>query len=193
MYVLTRPTIYVIIALAAVALTVSASTTAPVYAAHHSHESSESALMKAIGGQPSGYENGINPVADQTNGPIMAADQAYGNGNNPVADQAYGNGNNPVADQAYGNGNNPVADQAYGNGNNPVADQAYGNGNNPVADQAYGNGNNPVADQAYGNNPAVDQMNGGSSSGYSGPTSMHADYHHHHGHVSTLGVVANAW
>ena len=132
-------------ALAAVALTVSASTTAPVYAAHHSHESSESILMKAIGGQPSGYENGINPVADQTNGPIMAADQGYGNGNNPVADQAYGNGNNPVADQAYGN------------------------------------------------NPAVDQMNGGSSSGYSGPTSMHADYHHHHGHVSTLKVVANAW
>src|SRR5215831_14558012 len=129
MYLLTRtPTIYVIMALAAVALTVSASTTAPVYAAHHSHESSESILLKAIGGQPSGYENGINPVADQ----------AYGNGNNPVADQAYGNGNNPVDDQEYGN--NPVADQAYGN--NPVADQAYGN--NPVADQAYGN--NPVAD-----------------------------------------------
>src|SRR5215467_9990055 len=121
MYLLTRtPTIYVIMALAAVALTVSASTTAPVYAAHHSHESSESILLKAIGGQPSGYENGINPVADQ----------AYGNGNNPVADQAYGNGNNPVADQAYGNGNNPVADQAYGN--NPVADHAYGN--NTVAD-----------------------------------------------------------
>jgi len=131
-------------ALAAVALTVSASTTAPVYAAHHSHESSESILMKAIGGQPSGYENGINPVADVANGPITGADQAYGNGNNPVADQAYGNGNNPVADQAYGN------------------------------------------------NPALDQMNGGSSSGYSGP--MHADYHHHHhGHVSTLRVAANAW
>ncbi|MGC2570287.1 MAG: hypothetical protein WA364_02155 [Candidatus Nitrosopolaris sp.] len=135
MYLLTRtPTIYVIMALAAVALTVSASTTAPVYAAHHSHESSESTLMKAIGGQPSGYENGINPVADVANGPIMGADQAYGNGNNPVADQAYGNGNNP----------------------------------------------------------ALDQMNGGSSSGYSGP--MHADYHnHHHGHVSTLRVAANAW
>ena len=185
-------------ALAAVALTVSASTTAPVYAAHHSHESSESILMKAIGGQPSGYENGINPVADVATGPIMGADQAYGNGNNPVADQAYGNGNNPVADQAYGNGNNPVADQAYGP---TVADQAYGNGNNPVADQAYGptvadqaygNGNNPVANQAYGNNPALDQMNGGSSSGYSGP--IHADYHnHHHGHVSTLRVAANAW
>ncbi|HXX95583.1 MAG TPA: hypothetical protein VEL11_00500 [Candidatus Bathyarchaeia archaeon] len=130
------PTIYVIVAVAAVALTVSASTTAPVYAARHSHESSESILMKAIGGEPSGYENGINPVADQGNGPTMAADQAYGNGNNPVADQAYGNGNNPVADQ----------------------------------------------------------INGGSSSGYSGPTPMHADYHHHHhGHVSTLGVVANAW
>src|SRR5215469_12479935 len=178
MYLLTRtPTIYVVMALAAVALTVSASTTAPVYAAHHSHESSESILMKAIGGQPSGYENGINPVADVANGPIMGADQAYGNGNNPVADQAYGNGNNPVADQAYGT---------------TAADQAYGNGNNPVADQAYGNGNNPVADQAYGNNPALDQMNGGSSSGYSGP--MHADYHnHHHGHVSTLRVAANAW
>ena len=118
------PTIYVIVAVAAVALTVSASTTAPVYAARHSHESSESILMKAIGGEPSGYENGINPVADQGNGPTMAADQAYGNGNNPVADQ----------------------------------------------------------------------INGGSSSGYSGPTPMHADYHHHHhGHVSTLGVVANAW
>jgi hypothetical protein len=164
MYLLTRtPTIYVIVALAAVALTVSASTTAPVYAAHHSHESSESILMKAIGGQPSGFENGINPVADQSNGPIMAADESYGNGNNPVADQA----NGPT-----------VADQAYGNGNNPVADQANG----PT-----------VADQAYGNNPAVDQMNGGSSSGYSGPTPTHADYHHHHGHVSTLGVVANAW
>jgi len=178
MYLLTRtPTIYVIMALAAVALTVSASTTAPVYAAHHSHESSESILMKAIGGQPSGYENGINPVADEANGPTMGADQAFGNGNNPVANQAYG----PT-----------VADQAFGNGNNPVAPQAYGNGNNPVADQAYGNGNNPVADQAYGNNPALDQMNGGSSSGYSGP--MHADYHnHHHGHVSTLRVAANAW
>ena len=102
MYLLTRtPTIYVIVALAAVALTVSASTTAPVYAAHHSHESSESILMKAIGGQPSGYENGINPVADQANGPTVA-DQAYGNGNNPVADQAYGNGNNPGSDEING-------------------------------------------------------------------------------------------
>ena len=177
-------------ALAAVALTVSASTTAPVYAAHHSHESSESILMKAIGGQPSGYENGINPVADVANGPITGADQAYGNGNNPVADQAYGNGNNPVANQGYGNGNNPIADQAYGNGNNPIADQAYGP---TIANQGYGNGNNPIADQAYGNNPTPDQMNGGSSSsGYSGP--IHADYHnHHHGHVSTLKVAANAW
>src|SRR5215831_2998233 len=154
MYLLTRtPTIYVIMALAAVALTVSASTTSPVYAALHSHESSESILMKAIGGQPSGYENGINPVADVENGPIMGADQAYGNGNNPVANQGYGNGNNPIADQAYGNGNNPIADQAYG----PT-----------IANQGYGNGNNPIADQAYGNNPTPDQMNGGSSSsGYS--------------------------
>src|SRR5215469_8052842 len=181
MYLLTRtPTIYVVMALAAVALTVSASTTAPVYAAHHSHESSESILMKAIGGQPSGYENGINPVADVANGPITGADQAYGNGNNPVADQAYGNGNNPVADQAYGP---TAANQAYGP---TAANQAYGP---TAANQAYGNGNNPVADQAYGNNPALDQMNGGSSSG-----PMHADYHnHHHGHVSTLRVAANAW
>jgi hypothetical protein len=187
MYLLTRtPAIYLIVAVAAVALTVSASTTAPVYAAHHSHESSESILLKAVGGQPSGYENAqVTPVDDQANGPQMAADQGSGNGNNPVADQANGP---TAADQAYGP---TAADQAYGP---TAADQAYGP---TAADQAYGP---TAADQAYGPtaaygngiNPLGDQMNG-DSSGYSGPNSMHADYHHHNGHVSTLGVVADAW